>query len=339
MGESEDAADSGGSAGHSAGAADPAAGAADPAADYVGGGATLAGLLAEIRAATASASASASLVTTALASLPAVVTAAIIAAHEKQLAAKSRADRQARFAAATSRIQGATVKEIAEKNNLTLGEMGAQLACVPCVRNGNHTLKAAGLFQCLDRPLPIVRQVLARHFDSAGHKRCVAIVAQEEAQRKLQHKTAEAIGRAAYNVFKEGCSYYSFERNLLLLDLSGVNIGTLNHSREFISSFLDPLHDACMARTRNFLDRPSEVLGGRKRGIAFNADKSTELRRTGQLLGAIMLLEGELTAMLLEDSIVMPSQSDAAGLAKKIFDGMLKASLICMYPYIFYLDV
>ena len=43
-------------------------------------------------------------------------------------------------------------------------------------------------------------------------------------------------------------------------------------------------------------------------------------RRTGQILGAVILIGGVLTPILLADSIVLSGESDAAGLAKKIMD-------------------
>ena len=277
----------------------------------------------------AAALASAAALQAVLAALPASVTAAVIAAHTQHVTAQGLGAQRIRDAAAMARVQGDTMQEIASKNKLELfgvgpggaAAAGARLVCIPCGKHGNHVLREAGVFDCSPgRLLHVLRGSLARHFAGPGHKQCVTIASQEEALRARRRTIAMSIGRAAYFEYKEATSFYSYERLLLLLHLNGVDIGTLNHSRKFPATFVSAVHAAIAARLKDFLDRPSEVLGGRKPGISLNADKATELRRTGQILGAVILIGGVLTPILLADSIVLSGESDAAGLAKKIMD-------------------
>lgn len=98
------------------------------------------------------------------------------------------------------------------------------------------------------------------------------------------------VGRAVYFDTKEALSYYAYERVLVLLSRCGVSIGTLNHSRKFAAEFVVSLEAAMVNLTALYLDTPAPELGGRKRAVAFCADKSTELRRQGQVLGAICMV-------------------------------------------------
>ena len=87
---------------------------------------------------------------------------------------------------------------------------------------------------------------------------------------------------------------------------------------------MSALHSTIAGRLQRWLDAPDPILGGRKRPLAFNADKSTEQRRTGQILGLIVMVEGEIQSVMLADSIVLSGGGFAAGLAQTIVDGISK---------------
>ena len=78
------------------------------------------------------------------------------------------------------------------------------------------------------------------------------------------------------------------------LHLAGVDIGSMNHSREFIRSFVESMAAVMDRRIKEHV-RAIDPITGRKRVFAFMADKVTELHRTGDAVAVmIMSAEGEL---------------------------------------------
>ena len=70
-----------------------------------------------------------------------------------------------------------------------------------------------------------------------------------------------------------------FEHKLQSLHLVGVDIGYMNHSREFIRGFVESM---AVVRNRRIIEyvRAIDPITGRERVFAFMADKVTELHRT-----------------------------------------------------------
>ena len=75
---------------------------------------------------------------------------------------------------------------------------------------------------------------------------------------------------------REGTSYLQFESKLHSFHLAGVDIGSLNHSREFIRAFVGSMATVMDLRIQRHLHAVDDVTG-RKRIFAFMADKVTEL--------------------------------------------------------------
>ena len=56
-----------------------------------------------------------------------------------------------------------------------------------------------------------------------------------------RHRVGLNISRTTLPTLREGASYMQFEHKLQSLHLAGVDIGSMNHSREFIRGFVDSM--------------------------------------------------------------------------------------------------
>ncbi len=73
-----------------------------------------------------------------------------------------------------------------------------------------------------------------------------------EVKRKARRsRVGLSFGRAALQTLREGCTYLQFEEKLLTLHLSGVDIGSMNHSVKFIEGFVDSMEVVMDRRIRD----------------------------------------------------------------------------------------
>jgi len=95
-----------------------------------------------------------------------------------------------------------------------------------------------------------------------------------------------------------------FEHKLQTMHLASVEIGTMNHSREFCRHFVETMQVVVDSRIGDHV-RSIDPVTHRKRVFAFVADKVTELHRTGNAIALmIMSEEGELQAVFADYLIV-----------------------------------
>ena len=155
---------------------------------------------------------------------------------------------------------------------------------------------------------------------SGHHRRFWAneLYVAELERRQVETKTGINLGRIAYKVIREGQSYLSYEREILLAHLNGaLHLGILHHSEKFVRDMLPHFVTVLKEDTAKFLATPQELLGGRCPPITVNADKATTKGRTGHIIGALVFDpgRGEIIGMMLADSVVTEGDSDAAGLS------------------------
>ena len=271
-------------------------------------------LLKELAAARTELGALRAQVTKAEESLPLRTAAAVIAAQKAAI-------EEAADAAAAAAVKGNNIDAVVESCNLVRD--GPDLVCKACEgRAGARGVNMPGVFSA-GQALPTLKRAIARHLGSEGHARAARAAAAELRHARRRRDAAMSVARTAYSIVKEGASYVAFERSLVLQNANGADLGTLNHSRMFASNMVSAIFKAVQSRMSVWLDTPQPVLGGRKPRFAITADKSTELRRTGQILGALAFVEGEIKAFMLSNTIV-PPEGDAAGLARLIFDEVVE---------------
>jgi len=138
--------------------------------------------------------------------------------------------------------------------------------------------------------LYVTRIQIARHMVTHGHKQALNEEQREATRGVRRSKVGLNIARTALQTLREGASYVQFEHKLQGLHLAGMDIGCLNHSREFIRGFVESMTHV-MDRKINEYVRGVDLITGRKRVLAFMADKGKELHRTGDVVALMIMTE------------------------------------------------
>eukprot|EP00918_Siedleckia_nematoides_P057077 GHVU01124525.1.p1 GENE.GHVU01124525.1~~GHVU01124525.1.p1 ORF type:complete len:474 (+),score=47.61 GHVU01124525.1:520-1941(+) len=251
--------------------------------------------------------------------LPRVIVEALLKAQDEKAVEQAQKGEE-------QRIRGNNAEEVAAAHGLDVLHESRQLRCRVCARHGAVRFTAGGNAEGVfnvDQRLGVLKRAVLRHLTQAGHQGAVKKAAQIKASEKRLRAQGMSNGRVIYFILKEGHSYASYERAVHLMALCGVNVGTLNHSRNFCHDFGRALGGVILERIKRFLDTVSEVTG-RKPSISLNADKMTNLRRTTQAVGAVLLVQGEVQCILLASAVVHELHGDAAGLATMVVDAALK---------------
>ena len=133
-----------------------------------------------------------------------------------------------------------------------------------------------------------------------------------EVERKARRaRVGLTVAREGFQKLREGCSYLQFEEKLLTLHLAGLDIGSMNHSVRFVRGFVDSMEVVMDRGIRDHIHAVDHVTY-RKRLFAFVADKVTELHRTGDAIGMmIMTEEGYLKHFFLDYILVTKHISHA----------------------------
>ena len=259
--------------------------------------------------------------------LRAPATAAQIAtqlhALQKEDARKAAADAEKKKVEQS--IRAATVEEIATKYDFIIEcrHNGAFLVCKCCQSHSTRgtpggTAGPPGEINTTNVRLYDVKRRVLSHMGTKTHLEALPRYKKHQNRTSLLEAYGYRISRTAYNTILEGRSYESFERDLLLQSLNGVDLGNFNHSNDFCRTFLSHLHTELKTLVVAGINDPQDVLGGRKPPFALNADKATMLHRTGHIVGLLIIDEGAIKAVLISDDVVPAKESDGENLAKAI---------------------
>eukprot|EP00918_Siedleckia_nematoides_P070988 GHVU01154961.1.p1 GENE.GHVU01154961.1~~GHVU01154961.1.p1 ORF type:complete len:483 (-),score=74.90 GHVU01154961.1:310-1758(-) len=253
--------------------------------------------------------------------LPQDVANEVMKAERDAAAAESEEDRRAT-------ALGRSLEEIAANSGLTHRPDAHLLECTPCLKWSPLRLvpvdgAIVGMFST-EQELFRLRFSIGRHLKTTAHISAVEKEARMKQRRQELKSQGMANGRAVYANVKEARPFVSYERTLLMLDLNGVGVGTINHGRKFAKGLVMEMASVIMSRMQTFLDTPCAAIGMRKPSIAIAADKSTHLRRTSQLVSATMMVEGELVCIMVDRGVVPPHRGDGQGLAGMVIESTMK---------------
>ena len=101
----------------------------------------------------------------------------------------------------------------------------------------------------------------------------------EQQRLKRRKSIGLTLARTVLQTIMEGGSYVQFESKLLHLHLAGLDIGSLNHSREFCRGVVESMSNVINMRIRDYIHEIDPVTN-RMRLFSFMADKVTKLHRT-----------------------------------------------------------
>eukprot|EP00918_Siedleckia_nematoides_P063266 GHVU01137778.1.p1 GENE.GHVU01137778.1~~GHVU01137778.1.p1 ORF type:complete len:619 (+),score=38.48 GHVU01137778.1:1171-3027(+) len=246
---------------------------------------------------------------------------------------KGQSEQTAAESVATERavVVGRSLEELVKNCGLTHRPDAGVVECAACVKwSSSRTTPGetgiAGQFKTA-QDLNHLRTSIARHLAQDSHKNAVEKDARmRQRERNLKHQ-GMANGRAVYLNVKEARPFVSYERLILMLELSGVDVGTINHGRNFAKGLVTALRNVIMDRIRTYLDTPSPAIGMRKPAVAVAADKSTHLRRTTQLVTATVMVNGAMECVMVDRHVVPPHRTDGQGVG-----GLVVESTLALMP-------
>ena len=135
-----------------------------------------------------------------------------------------------------------------------------------------------------------LRQSVLRHQNAVRHKKAIEAKVRAGALARLRADRAMNVARQSYQIILEHDSYSSYERRVLLLHLSGVDIGNINHSRAFPAAFAEAVFHVIMCQYADFIATPQPDTG-MLTPVAIIADKMTPKHITGQMDALLFFLK------------------------------------------------
>ena len=170
------------------------------------------------------------------------------------------------------------------------------------------------------RPLSVVKESMIVHVCGPVHSWCAVHAAQEQQQLQAEDNAAILCGRLVLQNLKEHDSDASYERRVAGARVSGAKVGSKNHSFHLVPKLRASMAKVLTGGFQKLLLAPDPATG-RPPAFAVLADKATVQRKTGQMHGLVLMVQGVLIALFL--SVAVAPDATGEGLA-----GLLVALLM-----------
>jgi hypothetical protein len=175
----------------------------------------------------------------------------------------------------------------------------------------------------LSERIYVARKLIARHLATQRHKQALEEQDREATRYERRHRVGLNIARTALQTSRDGASCVQFEHKVQSLHLADVDIGTLNHSREFIRCFVESM-TFVMNRRINEHVRSIDPTTGRNRVFAFMANIVTELHRTGDAIALMIMTEEGDLQVVFEDYLLFKGHNGGALMGKFYDETIIK---------------
>eukprot|EP00959_Pyramimonas_sp_CCMP1952_P120648 2522564-Pyramimonas_sp.AAC.1 len=229
-------------------------------------------------------------------------------------------------------LQASNVRDLAKEAGFSV--MLDAISCNTCdkvvsiapgsLKRNDKVNDNSGLIRT-DQPFKVLKRSVQRHLVIDTHKRALNILARKADEQKRANNTGIVLARNAFTVVREALPYTAYERLVLEDHLKGLPVGSLNHSRKLMPPLVRAMFSVTVDQFGIFLRTPIEATKsehspqGRPPPFSLVADKVTEHRRTGQIMGIIFLNEGELKAFMAGDEPVNKGH-DGPGVAVNLLE-------------------
>jgi hypothetical protein len=175
------------------------------------------------------------------------------------------------------------------------GDRDREILCLVCHEYGRGV--AANAVFISNMSLQYVKRVIAKHMATNADSKALTEKERERTRQLRHNRVGLIIARTPLHVVREGNIYLQFDEKLHNLHVADVDIGSLNHSREFIMAFVEIILTVTDLKIERHLHAVDAVTR-RKRIFAFMADTVTKLHITWDAVAVIMMSEvGELQAV------------------------------------------
>jgi hypothetical protein len=176
-----------------------------------------------------------------------------------------------------------------------IGGRDRTIFCPVCSEYGRGVAADSVFYN--NKRLKKLRFSIRRHLATDAHQNALAEKEKGRTRNLRRIRIRLSITRTTMQGVREGNRYLLFKERLQSIHLAGLNIGSLNHSRQIITSFVGSMLVVMVQRILRHLHEVYAV-AGRKRLFALMADKVTELHTIGDAIAVMVMSEvGELQAI------------------------------------------
>jgi len=103
-----------------------------------------------------------------------------------------------------------------------------------------------------DQLLKNLKASIVAHFASAAHVWCAEASSIHVAAANKRMQIGLTLGRLAYEIIREGDSYYKYERRVVEQYLIGTDVGRQPHTRKWVAAMLPCFHATLVEGVRMF---------------------------------------------------------------------------------------
>ena len=245
---------------------------------------------------------------------------AAVRAHDEAEAARVReAAQEGALSGKIRQIQlAATMSELGKVEGFTFDAMRNRIVCDNCARYSSFCRSIStddcGAIEGVDvtlrdgpnkdggkrqrRPMSVVRYSCKTHLLSDIHEWCETHAAERRALANEQQAAGMTCAKLVLQNVKEHHADHSYERKIANAVASGQSVGTKQHSRKFVPRLRACMHKVLVSSFMLLLTTQMAATG-RPPPFALMADKATMGRKTGQMCGIILMIEGVFVAIFL----------------------------------------
>jgi len=185
------------------------------------------------------------------------------------------------------------------------------LVCVDCeLYLLPRTGRGVGVF-ALNQRFTDVKSNVISHLESRTHADAARAAALSRKMLSLNETAGLNCARRVLQVVLEHLSYLAYERLIATAAAEGVEVGTLNHSAAFPRQFVPSMHAMIIEGVQHLLETPDPATG-RPPAFALIADKATNARQTGQMIGIIVMVKGIKIPIFLSVAVVRAALAENA---------------------------
>ena len=133
------------------------------------------------------------------------------------------------------------------------------------------------------------------------------------------HSIGMRIARLCYAGYQRGSSKRNFEQDIFILVLNGVDLGNINHSKEFYSEYMPYVSNEISGQVKRFFKSRLEQTGFRP-PLNLQADEGTNCHRTRQFTSVVTIVPDSpslLSVIYLGQPVV--KKHDGPGITESIF--------------------
>ena len=169
------------------------------------------------------------------------------------------------------------------------------LVCESKIKYGSDQPREFAIGEIQSQKFRSLKKSLKRHLQTGKHsemlRKAEALEEIEFKERNRNKKIGRTLGRCIYKGLYTGSSQSHYPEDVAMLAKEGVDVGEMNHSREYAAKFGECLGEVVQTRVIEFLSSPLPQTGLRP-PCKVVADKATHKHWSNNLTGVLTIVPG-----------------------------------------------